>query len=683
MIGSVSLETPIEQIPFIGPAYGSRLFKLDIQTAVDLLFHIPFRYEDYSLVLPIDSLQEGERVSVNGIIQSVKNSYTKSHISIQKAVIADATGELVVTWYNQPYLVNSLRVGARIALAGLVNRNFSSQFAMEMPDFETIIPGKPLIHTNRLVPIYPETHGVSSKWLRSRIFPLLQSLTAQLEEYIPNRILDEFHLLGISKAFEMCHFPQTLDEARMGKRRICFDELLILQLSAVIRRNAWNNRTNGIHFSKQKFSKELESFKNSLPFTLTPSQLRSVDEILNDMSLIRPMNRLLQGDVGSGKTIVSSFAILLAHLHEYAVAFMAPTEILARQHFETLSKLFQPLGISCALRTSKTKEGNGDATVVIGTHALLSKKLKMKNLGLVIIDEQQRFGVAQRALLSKKGKNPHILSLTATPIPRTIALTLYADLDVSIIDELPHGRLKIKTYVINESKRDAAYAWIRKKIQESNGREQVYIVCPLIEESDTLESVKAAKSEFTTLSQTVFKDLKLGLLHGKLKSGEKDSILSKFRNGEIHILVATPVVEVGIDIPTATIMLVEAAERFGLSQLHQLRGRVGRGTIASYCILSTNSDNTKAIERLKLLETIDQGHVLAEYDLKLRGQGDLFGTAQHGSLGLRYADMQDITLIKTAHTAALLLLSTDPDLKKSPPLRKMLQKYTIKDIVDN
>lgn len=678
----LSLSTPVADLHMVGDGYAAKLKRLGITIVQNLLFHIPFRYEDYTITTNIASLQEGEHVSIIGTITSIKNIFTRGGTRIQQALVSDRTGQIDVTWYNQPFLIQALPIGSQVALAGAV-KTYRHKLILEAPDYEVVRGDKPLVHTGRLVPIYPETEGLSSKWLRSRIFPLIGLLADQIPEEVPQSILDRYNLLPLATAIKSVHFPASLEEAQAGKRRICFDELLTLQLVALKRKKEWEENTKGIPFHLDNWKPRITRFIENLSFTLTNAQKRCIDEILADLTKTKPMNRLLEGDVGSGKTVVAAVAALLAVCEGYEVAFMAPTEILAHQHYQSMSSFMEKEKISVALITAKTKKQDLDAKIYIGTHALLSKSLSFQKLGLIIIDEQQRFGVTQRAILKEKGINPHMLSLTATPIPRTFALTLFADLDLSQLEEMPKGRIQIKTYAVGPDKRDAAYAWVRKKIIESSYKEQAYIVCPLIEESDSLVSVKAVKAEFSRLQNSIYADLKLGLLHGRMKATEKEKVLVQFKSAQIHILVSTPVVEVGIDIPNATIMLIEGADRFGLSQLHQLRGRVGRSDVQSYCVLLSDSQNEKTITRLKLLTKYHQGHVLAEYDLTLRGQGDIFGTAQHGAFGLKYADMENVELIHEAQKSARELLDKNPKLNKFPLLQAKLQKYTIQNIVNN
>ncbi len=495
-----------------------------------------------------------------------------------------------------------------------------------------------------------------------------------ISDHLDESIREKYHLLDLRTAFYQVHFPDSLKEAQEARQRLAFDELLLSQLEANIRRKELQSQKVGNKFKIVEIRDKLKKLVDSLPFTLTTAQKRVIGEIYRDLSGETPMNRLLQGDVGSGKTVVAALAMLAAYLNGYQTVLMAPTEILAEQHFTTLRNLLSPLKIGVSIATGNHKDYSG-LDVVVGTQALLSDKLNFKKLGLVVIDEQHRFGVSQRNKLAEKGINPHLLTMTATPIPRTIALTLYGDLDISVLDEMPKERLPVKTWVIPSQKRNAAYGWIR------NQRTQTFIICPLIEESETetLADVKSVKAEYEKLSKTVFPDLRLGLLHGRMKPKEKDKVLADFRNKKLDILVATPVVEVGIDIPEATIMLIEAADRFGLAQLHQLRGRVGRGTKQSYCLLFTQNDGTPALSRLKFLEKLNSGLKLAEIDLKFRGPGQRFGTAQHGRWDLKIATFEDLQLVSETNNLSKEITS-HPDL--FPTLRKTFLEGKIKTVLN-
>jgi len=676
----MNLQTPVATYGRIYKLYAKRLEKLGIQTFEDFLYHIPSRYDDFSLISKINRVQPGEVVTIQGTVSEITNEFTKNFKRIQKAEIADETGTIEVIWFNQPYLTKIIHKNDKISLSGKIDW-FLRKPVMQSPDYE-IITGLPTIHTGRLVPVYPETKGITSKWMRRQIYNLIKGNMDRFTEYLPESTLKEHALLSISQAIEEVHFPRFLTNAEKSRQRLAFDELFLLQLSAMNRKLNWNKNLISNPYSVDKFKNEIDEFINKLSFTLTRAQKRVIDEIFKDLSLKKPMNRLLEGDVGSGKTVVSVIAMYLSFLNGYQSVLMAPTEILAEQHYQTISQLLTPFKIKVGLATGSKKTKTEDFDVMVGTHAVLEKGINFDKLGLVVIDEQQRFGVEQRALIKSKGKNPHLLTMTATPIPRTIALTLYGDLDLSILDEMPQGRKQIKTWLVPDEKRINGYSWIEKQIKDT--KSQVFIVCPFIEESETMQTVKAASKEFENLQKNIFKTplgggtgLKLGLLHGRMKGKEKDEVLEKFRTGKIDILVATPVVEVGIDIPNATIIVIEASERFGLAQLHQLRGRVGRGDKQSYCLLFTESLNPETLERLKAMEKHNFGAELAELDLKLRGPGEIYGTMQHGRKMLKIASFSDFDLIQKVRKEAEKVF---PMLNNLPKLSEKLKNINLKKV---
>ena len=608
-----------------------KLAKLNIYSVFDLLFHLPFRYEDRRLISPTAHVQVGETLTVIGHISAVTNIFTKNGKRLQTANLTDDFGTLPVIWFNQMYLSRVFKTGDVVSLYGKIDF-FNRKPTLISPEYDFSTEAK-------IIPVYPETAGLSSKWLRAKI----QSVLAGLPDITP------LHAQSLNQV----HLPNSLDAVEPARQNLAFDELLLLQPRALLHRRQWQATRLAHPFAVDQ--EKVLQFVASLPFVLTPSQNQAIKEILSDLSQLFPMNRLLEGDVGSGKTVVAAIAAYVAHLNGYQTLLLAPTQILAHQHFQTLTAL----GLETALITASHKSSVINyKSVIVGTHALLSDKLQLDKVGLVIIDEQHRFGVAQRALAAAKGQSPHILTMTATPIPTTVALTLYGDLDLSILDSVP-GRIPIKTWVVPEEKRTAAYEWIKKQ------NTQVFIVCPFIEESETLTSVKSAKAEFEKLKD-VFSGRKLGLLHGKLKAKDKEQVIAKFRAGEYHILVATPVVEVGIDIPSATIIVIEGAERFGLAQLHQLRGRVGRSDVQSYCLLFSDTPS----DQLKALETHHSGAQLAEIDLKLRGAGDIYGTSQHGIPNFKIAKYADFSLIPAARAAAVKLL---PNLDKLPLLKDLVK----------
>lgn len=692
----MSLDNKLSDVSRSLKLYEGRLNKLNIFTLWDLLFHLPFRYEDFSVVSPIAKLQEGQIVSVRGDILSINNDYTPYSKKIQKALITDETGTIEATWFNQPFLLKVLKVGTTVSLSGKVT-SFKGKRSLQPTEYEVLYENTDPIHTGRLVPVYPETRGVSSKWLRRQIYSLLKKYE-EIEDILPDEIRSKHNYDTIVNALNKVHFPANLEEAEKARERLAFDELLMFQLTNLKRREEWQQKTKGTAFEIEKHGKDIKNFYSSLPFELTGAQKRAVEQIFTDLSKPQPMNRLLQGDVGSGKTIVAATAMFSAFKNNMQSVLMAPTEILAEQHFKGISNILEPFGIRVGLVTGSKKTGimkqesrikNKEKSlsaksiahsenvfdILIGTHALLNEKITFDNLGLVVIDEQQRFGVEQRGIIRGKGNNPHLLTMTATPIPRTVALTMYGDLDLSYLDEMPKGRKIIKTWLVPPMKRDNAYTWIEEQIKTTDS--QSFIICPFIEESENMTTVKAATTEFERLKKDVFPNLRLALLHGKQKSKEKDEILSDFKAKKYDILVATPVVEVGIDIPNATIIVIEASERFGLAQLHQLRGRVGRGDKQSYCLLFTESKNPQTLSKLKSMETTHVGAKLAELDLSLRGPGEMYGTAQSGRKLFKVASFSDQSLIEKARSAAEKLIK---ELDHHEKLKKKLEEQSSKTV---
>ncbi len=643
----MNLSSSVNNLSLVGPIYQKKLEKLEIKTIKDLLYHIPHRYLDFRLVSPINRVQPGETVTVKGKIVSFKNIYTKWGKKIQLCEVEDKTGKINVVWFNQPFLVKILFEGMDISLAGKVNW-FGRKKALISPEYEK---GESTLHTGRLIPVYPETSGLSSKWLRGRISEAYEGPGKEIKEYLSPKTLNENNFPSLSEAIRLVHYPASFEEAEKGRKRLAFEELLFFQLVNKKRKKDWQEKNSSYPL---KIDKEiLSEFISSLPFVLTNSQVKAVEEILSGLSSKIPMNRLLEGDVGSGKTVVAAIAAFTSFVNGFQTVLMAPTQILAQQHYETLSNLFKNQKLRISLITSGFKKKDlGRTDIFIGTHALIHQKVDFDKVALVVIDEQHRFGVEQREHLIKivkKRFTPHILTMTATPIPRTVALTLYGDLDLSTLDELPLGRQKIITWVVPPLKQKKAYPWISQQIQKE--KIQAFIVCPLIEESEveTMKTVASVKKKYQELKK-LFKKEKLGLLHGKLSIKEKERVLDGFRKGKIDILVTTPVVEVGIDVPNATIMVIEGAERFGLAQLHQLRGRVGRGEKKSYSLLFTESTSLKVLTRLKALSKNLSGFTLAELDLKLRGPGEIIGIKQHGYTDLKIASWNDADLIKKAKT---------------------------------
>ncbi len=649
----MNLSTPILKVPSIGMIYAKRLEKLQITNVEELLNHVPSRYKDYTIITKIAEAQIGETVTIQGRVNYIKNIFTSGGKRIQEAEIEDISGKINIIWFNQIYLVKNIKKGQIYSFSGKLDI-FNRKKSLISPDYEQILPGKDTIHTGRLVPIYPETRGVSSKWLRTRIKLLLEQKIEDFKEFLPLETLKKLDLPEYRYSINKVHFPENLKQAQKAKKRLAFNEVLLHQSKSLFRKKEWGRNlvTNPLKIDEKIFKK----FTNSLPFKLTKSQEEAIKDIFADLSKEKPMNRLLEGDVGSGKTVVSAAGAFAAFVNGYQSVFMAPTQILAQQHYQTLNEIFKKFKVRITLVTSAgVKSDLGKTDIFIGTHALIYKNIKFDNVAYVVIDEQHRFGVEQRAHLVKKAKgqrtSPHILTMTATPIPRTVALTVYGDLDLTTLTELPKGRIPITTWLVPPKKREGAYRWVSEQIKSKNV--QAFVICPLIEESnvETMKQVKAVKEEFEHLKE-IFKDLKIGMLHGRQNAKEKNEVLNLFRSGETNILAATPVVEVGIDVPNATIMIIEAAERFGLAQLHQLRGRVGRGSLKSYCLLFTESKSQRVLNRLNALRKNLSGFELAELDLKLRGPGEIYGIKQHGFPELKIASWQDTEIIKQAKEIA-------------------------------
>lgn len=675
------LSDPISILSRTSPLTIKKFHALEIQTVNDLINYVPFRYENYSVISTIDKLQEGETVTVQGMILESKNAYTRKGLKIQKIKLADTTGQIEIVWYNQPYLIQYFKPGTYVSIAGVVKR-FLHTYSIEPKEYEIIsAPGAQTLHTGRIVSVYPEKLGLSSRILRDKIFQILQKIENEIKvtndmEWLPEPIIGFNKLPHEWQAYKDIHFPKNLEDAKKARYRLAFDELFVIQLSASLIKQQWRKETVTHPFDIEGKKKEIDGFLKSLPFTLTNAQQRSVDEILTDLAKPAPMNRFLQGDVGSGKTVVAAAAAYVAYLNGFQSLIMAPTEILAEQHFKTISTLFQKYPLKIGLQTGSKKMVKKDThfDIIIGTQALITKSLNFQRIGLVIVDEQHRFGVAQRAMLKQKGVNPHLLTMTATPIPRTVALTLYGELDLSEINEMPKGRIPIKTYLTPPEKRTSAYEWIRTQIKTTNS--QVFIICPLIEESEveTMKSIRAAKKEYEYLKHEVFKDFNVTLLHGKMKAKEKNEVMEQFKDKKYHILVSTSVVEVGIDIPNATIMLIEGSDRFGLAQLHQLRGRVGRGAKQSYCLLFTEVRDQFVLNRLNYFAKTPNGMDLAEYDLRIRGPGVIYGTQQHGYMNLKVASLSDISLIKQVKEASGYFMAHHK-LTEFPKVKDKIEKY--------
>ncbi|MEK9173296.1 MAG: ATP-dependent DNA helicase RecG, partial [Patescibacteria group bacterium] len=703
----LKLETPLSKISFITPRFLKSLEKLGLKTVSDLVFHFPSRYEDFSQTYRIADLEPGQQATIQGLVKDVdlRRSWRR-RMTIVEALIEDESGSIKAVWFNQPYLKNILRPGRLMNFSGKVSIS-DNEVYLSHPDYELAESryGVETRHTGRLVPIYPETRGLTSLGLRYVVQPVLKNLDP-VQEFIPEEVLVEQKLPEINEALQKIHFPDEVDEVQAIKNRFAFQDLFLLQLFNFQQKLKLAHEQSPVVFADIEYIKKILSV---LPFELTASQKKSLWEIIKDLERGRPMNRLLQGDVGSGKTIVAAIAALVTARAELQSAFMAPTEVLANQHFRTIKKLFEDIharhpgenlpvlgiitsgaskmsfadGLTSELTKSaaQKKVKSGEIRIVIGTHSLIQKSVVFQNLGLTIIDEQHRFGVRQRAHLmnhgsgimdhgggnNKKNKSPinnskflvpHFLSMSATPIPRTLMLTIFGDLDVSVIDELPTGRKVIKTKVVSPEERTGAYGLIRREV--TAGR-QAFVICPRIEKSEIETSdkkqeywrqlvaldVKSVKEEYEKLSKKIFPDLRVAMLHGKMKSAEKEKIMTDFKARKFDILVSTSVIEVGVDVPNATIMVIEGSERFGLAQLYQFRGRVGRAEHQSYCFLFTESSGKATQERLAAIVGAKSGFELAEKDLRLRGPGEFLGTGQAGLPDMAMRGLQDFGLIKS------------------------------------
>ncbi|MBI2410871.1 MAG: ATP-dependent DNA helicase RecG [Candidatus Kerfeldbacteria bacterium] len=655
-------DIPITDLHGVGEVLAKRLLYIGIKTVRDLVFYFPRDYEDLSVVQPIAAAQEGEKINIKGKIERINTQRTfRKRMAVIQARVKDETGALNVVWFNQPYLQEQLKVGDELQLSGVVKRDRYG-LSLHSPVYEKVSASRELIHTGRIVPKYSLTAGITQKQIR---YLMKQSLSRVLPiaDFLPPEIVSTYSLLALTDALRGIHFPENEMHFEQAKRRLEFEELYVAQLMAqCIRKDIAQQTAPTLKLHEQ----ELQQFVSTLPFRLTNAQRRAAWAILQDLEKTHPMNRLLVGDVGSGKTIVAAMAMWNTVLCGKQAVLMAPTEILAQQHTQYLEKLFAHADIQIELWTSRTSKEKKQLTdiqkkhpnIIIGTHALLQDYARFENVGLVIIDEQHRFGVRQRKFLKEHSgvhtMMPHLLSMTATPIPRTFALAAYGDLDISIIDEQPPGRKPVMTRLVPREKRIVAYRWLQKHIV--NG-EQVFVICPIIEESDTL-GVKSVSAESLRL-RDVFPGVRIEMLHGKMKGTEKDAIMENMRAGKIDILVSTSVIEVGVDIPNATIMLIEDADRFGLAQLHQFRGRVGRSNKQSYCLLFTNAQSAKTVERLDALTKSQNGFQLAEYDLKLRGAGELYGTAQSGFSPYFLTSLQQPELIQETREAALKTMDTN------------------------
>lgn len=677
------LDDDVSRLNSVSDRVKPRLNRLGVQTVQDLIYHFPHRHDDFTKIRSISELAPGEMQTTIATLWEITETSGRGRSKSAQAVVGDDTGNIRVIWFNQGYLAKTLRPGARLVISG-TPKLYLGRLAFQSPEYE-IFDGWD--NAARLAPVYPLTDGLYQRTLRRCVKEALDRALAHMRDYLPSDMLRAHDMLPLRDAVSRMHYPDSADDAEAARRRLAFDELLMLQLSVARRRVEWQSSGGAVPL--QSDDGRLDGFLDTLPYALTDAQRRSLAEILADMRRDIPMSRLLQGDVGSGKTVVATAALLTAALNGCQAALMAPTEILAEQHFLTviamlsdgsqapssdtyvsaqLPSLDKPLvvGLLTGSLPKRAKDeihrrvAAAEVDILIGTQALIQSAVDIPNLALVVVDEQHRFGVMQRSTLRRKGVPPHMLAMSATPIPRSLALTLCGDLDLSSIDELPPGRREIRTRRVEPEQRPATYGFIRKQVEE--GR-QAFVICPLVEESEAIQA-RAATEEYERLSKAVFPDLRLGLLHGRMRFSEKEEAMRRFQDGELHILVSTPVIEVGIDVPNASVMLIDGADRFGLAQLHQFRGRVGRGAHQSYCMLLSDAPGQEARERLKIMERVSDGFQLAEEDLRIRGPGDYLGTRQSGLLDFKVARITDQDILLLARKEARRLLTDDPELAR-------------------
>ncbi|MCI9245842.1 MAG: ATP-dependent DNA helicase RecG [Clostridia bacterium] len=680
----IDLTQSVQYIKGVGPNRAELLNTLGIYTLGDLITYFPREYEDRSKVKKIEEIVAGEEVTIEAtVVSEVTVNRIRKNMTVLKTTVEDETGKCTITWFNQTYVKQQIKRGQTYRFFGKVEKNFT-QTEMRSPVYDEVGKNK---NTGKIMPIYPSTYKLSQTAIRQAVENSLKMVENKLEETLPEYLLSEYNLEGLEESIRKIHFPTSEAERLKARKRLVFEELLSLQL-ALLELKGQAEIQDGICYAKDV---KMSDVINNLPFKLTKAQLRVLEEIDKDMESPKVMNRLLQGDVGSGKTVVAMIAAYKAVKAGYQVAVMAPTAILATQHLEEFQKILEPMGIRCSLLLGATKKkereeileqlADGTIQVLIGTHALITDKVIFHKLGLVVTDEQHRFGVRQRAAISDKGINPDVLVMTATPIPRTLALILYGDLDISIIDELPPNRKKIETFAVTKRMEERVNNFICKNIDE--GR-QVYVVCPLVEEKEEVDideqkaDLKAVKEWTQKYQKEIFPKYKVECVYGKMKPKEKDEVMEKFKNGEIDILVSTTVIEVGVNVPNASVMVVENSERFGLAQLHQLRGRVGRGAYQSYCILKYDSHCSQVgRERMKTMQETNDGFVIAEKDLELRGTGEFFGTKQHGLPEFKIANLfVDMPMLKSVQSVALKIEADDKGLKEEKNIR-------LRKLVDN
>lgn len=677
------LDSPVDVISGISDTRSRQLARLNVFTVRDLLFLFPRRYDDFSALKPINKIRFGDEVSLIATVFNVSTRRSRTGTTITTAILSDATGTIRASWFNRRGLEQRLKSGREIIVSGKVGQ-YLGYLTFESPEWEALTSEH--LNTARLVPVYPLTEGLHQRWMRRIIKRTLDAFLGGLKDPLPSELRETLAFPELRWAVGNMHFPESWEVLDRARKRLAFDEFFMLQLG-MLQRKRIAQMASSTPLTVQ--TGWLDEFEAGLPFKLTGAQRQSLQEILGDLAKPHPMSRLLQGDVGSGKTVVALGAMLAAVGNGKQAALMAPTEILAEQHYRTIDRLLGQaqgnpfanarlailVGDMPQVRKSEVQEqiATGKANIVVGTHALIQGNVVFQNLGIVVVDEQHRFGVQQRAELAEKGQHPHTLVMSATPIPRSLALTLYGDLELSIIDEMPPGRQTIYTRWAGEKERERIYAFIRAEIEKGG---QAFIICPMIEGSDN-NDIKAATEEYERLQSIIFPSLRVGLLHGKMSGTEKDEVMQRFASGEIDILVSTSVVEVGIDVPQATVMMVEEAHRFGLSQLHQFRGRVGRGTRRSYCILMSDQEGDIGERRLKAIERETDGFKLAEIDLQLRGPGEFFGTRQSGMPDLRVARLSDLRTLEQARKTAEYVLESDPRLEQTEndSLKESLQRF--------
>jgi ATP-dependent DNA helicase RecG len=661
------LHAPLTTIPGIGPKSAKNLERLGLHTLGDLLWYMPRRYVDYSQLKTINRLWYGEEVTVLATVEEIKVRPTRGgQMKLVEAIVGDGTGSLRVTWFNQPWIANQIPAGEAVALSGRIDQ-YLGRLTMNSPEWEPL--DRQQLHTSRIVPVYSLTAGVTARWLRRVMDSVVRRLAPRLPDPLPAQMIQRQSLAPLPEAIEQIHFPESWDRLRRAQERLAFDEMLLLQLAVIRQRQDWSALTTRPLTVDDEW---LVRFGAGLPYPLTQAQVTAVADLRRDLASGRPMNRLLEGDVGSGKTVVAAAAIGIAVSAGAQAALLAPTSILAEQHYQTLRALLEPacgippaevrllIGATSESEKAEIRAGleQGQIRVVVGTHALLEGPVRFARLGLAVIDEQHRFGVEQRGALRAKGENPNLLVMTATPIPRSLALTVFGDLDLTVLDEMPPGRLPIETRILFPVERSRGYSFVEAQVEAGH---QAYFIYPLVEESEKV-AARAAVEEQERLQREVFPRYRVGLLHGRMGADEKDEVMAAFRQGAYPILVSTSVVEVGVDVPNATVMFIEGANRFGLAQLHQFRGRVGRGEHRSYCLLLPDTDDAVENERLRAMEETSDGFRLAELDLEQRGPGDFLGTRQAGLADLRMARLTDVRLIERARREADLLLETDPEL---------------------